>query len=108
MHEMCTNIISFTAPTGVPSYVKVTTIDYTTIKVSWGEIACAEINGKIEWWIVLVRSATGVVTQLTAASYMMEVTVPALQPLSEYSATVTAVNVKGWGPESAPGHAVTG
>ena len=66
------------------------------------------MNGQIEWWIVLVRSDTGVVTQLTAASYMMEVTVPALQPLSEYSATITAVNVKGWGPESPPGYTLTG
>ena len=78
-----------TAPSGAPSYIKVTAIDYTMIKVSWNALACTEMNGLIEWWNVFIRSGTNVVAQLNAASYMMEITVPALQPLSEYSATVT-------------------
>lgn len=110
MIERWTNIYHFvcTAPSGAPSYIEVTAVDYTTIKVSWSELACTEMNGPIERWNVFIRSDTNVVAQLSAASYMMEITVPALQPLSEYSATVTAVNDKGWGPESAPGYTVTG
>lgn len=97
-----------TVPSGAPSDISVTAMDYTTMRVSWGDIPCTDRNGAIEWWIILVKSPAGVVTQLSTVSYMREVTVPALQPLSEYSATVTAVNDKGWGPASAPGYIITG
>ena len=98
----------YTAPSSAPSYIEVTAVDYTTMKVRWNELACTEMNGPMKWWNVLIRRDSNVVAQLSAASYMTEITVPALQPLSEYSATVTAVNGKGWGPESTPGYTVTG
>ena len=65
--------------------------------MSWQEVPCRERNGKITGYIV-EHGVEGAGTAINGSSEKRNVTILHLDPLTEYSMRVAAVNSEGVGP----------
>ena len=94
-------MLSSTAPTGAPDGVSEVSVAANSITVQWGEVPCLHRNGDITGYIVEVtRSEMVVATVNVNGGSAREATVSGLNPSTEYTVTVAAVNSVGTGPFS--------
>ena len=94
-------MLSSTAPTGAPDGVSEGPVTANTITVQWGEVPCMDRNGEITGYTVEVTlSGMIVATENVDDGSARRDTVSGLNPSTEYTVTVAAVNSVGAGPFS--------
>ena len=94
--------------------VNVSSVDSSSINISWGEVSCQHRNGEITGYVVVYRkvSSSGSEERRQTQEGMVIVngqtaTIDNLDPLTEYSVMVAAVNSAGTGVFSEPVTAIT-
>ena len=94
--------------------VNVSSVNSSSINTSWGEVPCQHRNGEITGYVVVYRKVlgrgNGERRQTQEGMVMVNVqtaTIGNLDPLTEYSVMVAAVNSAGTGMFSEPVIAVT-
>ena len=94
-------VLSSTAPTRPPDGVSEVSVTANSITVQWGEVPCIHHNGEITGYIVEV-TLSGMVfaTENVNDGSARRGTVSGLNPSTEYTVTVAAVNSAGTGPFS--------
>ena len=93
--------MSSTAPTGAPDGVREVSVTANSITVQWGEVPCLDRNGEIAGYTVEVTlNGMVVATENVNDGSAREGTVSGLNPSTEYTVTVAAVNSAGPGPFS--------
>ena len=91
-------VLSSTAPTGPPDGVSEGPVTANSITVQWGEVPCMDRNGEITGYIVEARiSGTLIRTVNVNDGSAREGTVSGLDPSTDYTVTVAAVNNAGTG-----------
>ena len=91
----------FAVPGAPPQSVAVTSVNSSSIKVSWGDVLCDQRNGEITGYQVNYTSTSddGIVN---VTGNQTSVTLNGLQPYTDYSVSVAAMTVNGTGPFSTP------
>ena len=101
------------APSAAPDMVNVSTVDSSSVNINWGEVPCQHRNGEITRYVVVYRKvlSSGNGERQTQEGMVMvngqTATINNLDPLTEYSVIVAAVNSAGTGVFSEPVIAVT-
>ena len=86
--------IIYAVPSGPPTPINATSTP-TTITVKWGPVDCANQNGNITGYSVLVGSYNE--SSISIDGDVREVSVSGLTPFSAYNISVAAVNSAGTG-----------
>ena len=103
-----------TAPSAGPASVTAGTVTANSITVQWEEVPCLHRNGEITGYTVVARTSGEVVKSVDVdADDGREVTVSGLNPNTQYSVIVAAVNSAGTSPATSidieiPGERVCG
>ena len=87
----------FPAPSAGPVSVTDGTVTANSITVQWGEVPCLHRNGEITGYTVVARTS-GVVVKSVDVDDGREAIVTGLNPNTQYSVSVAAVNSAGPGP----------
>ena len=94
--------------------VNASTVDSSSVNINWGEVPCQHRNGEITGYVVVYRkvlsSGNGERRQTQEGMVMVNgqtATIDNLDPITEYSVMVAAVNSAGTGVFSKPVTAVT-
>ena len=94
-------VLSSTAPTGAPDGVREGPVTANSITVQWGEVPCLHRNGEITGYTVeATLSGMVVATENVNDGSARRGTVSGLNPSTQYTVTVAAVNSAGTGPFS--------
>ena len=91
----------FAVPGAPPQSVAVSSVNSSSIKVSWGDVLCDQRNGEITGYQVNYTSTSdnGIVN---TTGNQTSFTLSDLQPHTDYSISVAAMTVNGTGPFSTP------
>ena len=102
--SVCTNIIFFSAPTGVPQGLVLQIIESRNVTFTWLLPILTERNGIITSYnITCVTTAIGRETSLTRVYMIVEsnlYTLSGFKPATGYTCQVFAINSAGRGPEA--------
>ena len=113
-----------TVPSASPEMVNVSSVQSSSIDVSWGEVLCPHRNGEITGYVIMYWKTRGeeeeggggggeqMSRQTQEEMIMMDghtctVTIDDLDPLTEYSVMVAGVNSAGTGQFSEPVTVIT-
>ena len=104
----------YTAPSAAPDMVNFSSVDSSSIDVNWGKVSCQHRNGEITGYVVvymkILSRERGERRQTQEGMVMVNgqtATIDNLDPLTEYSVMVAAVNSAGTGVFSEPVTAIT-
>ena len=112
------NILT-TAPSASPEMVNVSSVQSSSIDVSWGEVLCPHRNGEITGYVIMYWKTRGEegggggeqMSRQTQEEMIRvdghTVTIDDLDPLTEYSVMVAGVNSAGTGQFSEPVTVIT-
>ena len=93
-------MLSSTVPTGAPDGISEGPVTANSITVQWGEVPCLDRNGEITGYTVNATLSGMIVATENVDGSAREATVSGLNPSTEYTVTVAAVNSAGTGPFS--------
>ena len=106
--------MAYTVPSAAPDMVNASSANLSSIDITWGEVPCQHRNGEITGYVVVYRKVfgrgRGERRQTQEGMVMVNgqtATIDNLDPLTEYSVMVAAVNSAGTGVFSEPVTAVT-
>ena len=91
----------YAVPSGSPTHVHAVAMNGTAIYISWEGIACTQQNGEIIGYIV-AYSRVGGDRERTLMPMKNTAAITGLEPLSEYTVKVAAMNSNGTGSFSHP------
>ena len=105
MSSLCSILnLSHTAPSAAPTSVRVSGVTSSNITVQWGEVDCIHHNGDITGYSVQygVQGSGSTQTRDVSGGDTRQTTIPGLNPSTNYSIQVAAVNSAGIGIYSDP------
>ena len=82
------------APSAAPTNVRMTGITSTSVTVRWGKVPCIELNGDITGYSIHVMTS-GENDRIETVGDVREATISGLNPSTEYTVSVAAVNSDG-------------
>ena len=101
--------MAYTVPSAAPDMVNASSANSSSININWGKVPCQHRNGEITGYVVVYRkvlsSGSGERRQTQEGMVMVNgqtATINNLDPLTEYSVMVAAVNSAGTGVFSEP------
>ena len=89
-----------TAPSGGPASVTAGTVIANSITVQWEEVPCLHHNGEITGYTVVARTSGEDERVVNVNGDARSATVSGLEPSTQYTVLVAAVNSAGIGPAS--------
>ena len=90
-----TLILQYIEPIGSPNDVRNTSVNLTSVAISWSPISCIEQNSIIHGYIVYYRKRLQEGTRNNISTMMTTVTINNLNPRTKYEFEVQGINENG-------------